>query len=149
MRKVQKEQVEKFVIILKNAHCEIIKFIENNEIESALDVLEQCYQGAIKIGTFIEDIEGKSFTTVGVLEKYCEIIFNIHKLVATTQGWNMSEIQSVLDKVYLSIEKSVCEDIKVKKEMIFLPYKAAMWDSLESVWKAAKDDPMCDAYASP
>ena len=149
MRKVQKEQVEKFVIILKNAHGEIIKFIENDEIEAALDVLEQCYQGAIKIGTFIEDIEGKGFVTVSVLEKYCEIIFNIHKLVATTQGWNIRDIQSVLEKIYSSFEKSVSEDIMVRKEVIFLPYKVAMWDSLESVWKAAKDDPMCDVYAIP
>ena len=149
MRKVQKEQVEKFVISLKNAHSEIIKFIENNEIESVLDVLEKCYQAAIKIGTFIENIEGKGFITVGVLEKYCEIIFNVHKLVATTRGWNMADIQSVLDKIYLSIEKSVSEDIKVRKEVIFLPYKVAMWDSLESVWKAANEDLECDTYVIP
>ena len=149
MRKVQKEQVEKFVTIIKNAHGEIIKFLVNSINEAALDVLEQCYQGAIKIGTFIEDIEGKGFVTVGILEKYCEIIYNIHKLVATTQGWNVNDIQQVLDKIYISIEKSVNEDIMVRKEVIFLPYKVAMWDSLESVWKAAKDDPMCDAYVIP
>ena len=79
MRKVQKEQIEKFVGIIKNAHNEIVKLIDNDKIEGALDVLEHCYQGAIKIGTFIEDIEGKGFATVGVLEKYCDIIFNIHK----------------------------------------------------------------------
>ena len=149
MRKVHKEQVDRFVATIKNAHNEIVKFIKNEKMESALDVLEQCYQGAIKIGTFIEDIEGKGFVTVGVLEKYCEIIYNIHKLVATTQGWNVNDIQKVLDKTYLSIEKSVNEDIKVRKEVIFLPYKVAMWDSLESVWKAAKDDPECDAYVIP
>ena len=149
MRKVQKEQVDRFVTIIKNAHNEIIKFIKNDKMESALDVLEQCYQGAIKIGTFIEDIEGKGFVTVGILEKYCEIIYNIHKLVATTQGWNVNDIQQVIDKIYISIEKSVSDDINVRKEVIFLPYKVAMWDSLESVWKAANDDPMCDAYVIP
>ena len=116
MRKVQKEQVEKFVTIIKNAHSEITKFLENDKNEAALDVLEQCYQGAIKIGTFIEDIEGKGFITVGILEKYCEVIYNIHKLVATTQGWNVNDICQILDKIYLSIEKSVSDDIIVKKE---------------------------------
>lgn len=30
-----------------------------------------------------------------------------------------------------------------------MPYKASMWDSLESVWKAADADPDCDAYVIP
>ena len=34
-------------------------------------------------------------------------------------------------------------------EAVFLPYKASMWDSLESVWKAADEDPDCDAYVIP
>ena len=36
--------------------------------------------------------------------------------------------------------------MKVRKEVVFLPYKASMWDSLESVWKAAEEDPDCVAY---
>lgn len=30
-----------------------------------------------------------------------------------------------------------------------MPYKASMWDSLESVWQAASEDPCCDAYVIP
>ncbi len=33
--------------------------------------------------------------------------------------------------------------------MVFLPYKASMWDSLESVWKAADEDEDTDAYVIP
>ena len=36
-----------------------------------------------------------------------------------------------------------------KKEVVFLPYKASMWDSLESVWQAAEEDGQCDAYVIP
>ena len=32
---------------------------------------------------------------------------------------------------------------------MFLPYKASMWDSMESVWMAARDDADCDAYVVP
>lgn len=38
---------------------------------------------------------------------------------------------------------------RVKKEIIFLPYKAAMWDSLESIWMAADADPDCIARVIP
>lgn len=33
-----------------------------------------------------------------------------------------------------------------KKEILFLPYKASMWDSLESVWQAAVDSEECEVY---
>ena len=32
---------------------------------------------------------------------------------------------------------------------VFLPYKVSMWDSMETVWKAADKDPDCDAYVVP
>ena len=38
----------------------------------------------------------------------------------------------------------------VKKEIVFLPYKASMWDSLESIWQAAVNDAEhCNAYVIP
>lgn len=38
----------------------------------------------------------------------------------------------------------------VKKEIVFLPYKASMWDSLESIWKAAYEDKeYCNTYVIP
>ena len=55
------------------------------------------------------------------------------------------ELQDALDKIRTSVEG----DITVRKEVVFLPYNASMWDSLESVWKAADEDPDCDAYVVP
>jgi hypothetical protein len=36
-----------------------------------------------------------------------------------------------------------------KTEIVFFPYKASMWDSLESIWLAAKDDPACKCFVVP
>ncbi|MBO6179961.1 MAG: CDP-glycerol glycerophosphotransferase family protein [Selenomonadaceae bacterium] len=42
------------------------------------------------------------------------------------------------------------EETGFKKDIVFLPYKASMWDSLESVWKAAaEDEEHCNAYVIP
>lgn len=54
-----------------------------------------------------------------------------------------------LRKTLIQAENSIKQDIKIRKEAVFLPYKASMWDSLESVWKAADEDPDCDAYVIP
>ena len=53
------------------------------------------------------------------------------------------------DKGHIRIANSIAHDVEVCREVVFLPYKASMWDSLESVWKAADEDPGCDAYVIP
>lgn len=48
-------------------------------------------------------------------------------------------------------EREIRKDEKkrARKEAVFLPYKASMWGSLESVWRAAEADPDCDTYVIP
>lgn len=42
------------------------------------------------------------------------------------------------------------DEKEVKKEILFLPYKASMWDSMESIWMAARDDQEhCNVYVMP
>ena len=49
---------------------------------------------------------------------------------------------------YLGTETE--KETHFKKEIVFLPYQASMWDSLESVWKAAYEDKEhCNAYVMP
>ena len=58
-------------------------------------------------------------------------------------------LQEALAQTLVLIKDSVQNDIEARTEVVFLPYKASMWDSLESVWKAADEDPNCDAYVIP
>lgn len=149
MRKAQKKQAEGFVNLLEEAHEEIVKSLVNNQFEIALDILEQCHEGAIQLGTLIEKAESVDCVTIGILEEYCEVVFNIHKQIATGEEINAAGIQKVLKKHYLHIENSVNNDIKVRKEILFLPYKVAMWDCLEPVWQKVKADLECDVYVMP
>lgn len=56
------------------------------------------------------------------------------------------KIQKQLTTLQNGIKYDMPED---RKEIVFLPYKASMWDSLESVWRVAEKDPDCDAYVIP
>lgn len=47
------------------------------------------------------------------------------------------------------LKKELNNESEVKLEILFLPYKASMWDALESIFRAAKDDPRCDCYVMP
>jgi len=40
-------------------------------------------------------------------------------------------------------------EVKTKREALFLPYKVSMWDSLESIYLAAKEDSNWNAFVMP
>lgn len=148
MRKMQKKQAEEFVKLLGQAHEEIKKKIEKKQYPDVSELLEQCQQGAIELGNLIEGSEGEGFVTVQLLTDYCELVYQIYEKIqngSTDALW----VYKRLRKSLLSIENSVRNDIKERKEIVFLPYKASMWDSLESVWRAADADENCDAYVIP
>jgi len=155
MRKLQKEQAEDLIKLLVQAHDEIKRNIERNNISTALGLLADCQGGARALGDLIEKAEGEGFATIPMLEKYCELIYQIHEelmqgqLTNTDKVYREERLSRELSQLLCKIESSVRNDIKIRREVVFLPYKASMWDSLESVWKAAGEDLDCDAYVIP
>ena len=85
--------------------------------------------------------------------KYVKLYDNLLRAVQNAMKDNsdiskgaLSLSEELLQRI---IDKTAAED-RFKKEIFFLPYQAAMWDSLESVWKAAYNDTEnCIAYVMP
>lgn len=149
MRKTQKSQAESFLALLKEAHDEIRQAVERNEYDLAMELLGQCQDGAIKLGEMIEDAEGEGFPTISLLEGYCEQVYRLYEEIGNGKSLDASRVFEVLQVELGGIEGSVRNEIRIRKEAVFLPYKASMWDSLESIWQAANEDPDCDAYVIP
>ena len=153
MRIAQKKQAEEFVELLGQAHEEIRNAIEKKNIPAAMSLLADCQDGAIALGDLIENAEGERAATIPLLESYCELVYGIHQsLGAEMEGAapvRADKTYKTLRQGHIRIVNSLTHDIKVRREVVFLPYKASMWDSLESVWKAADEDPECDAYVIP
>jgi len=84
-----------------------------------------------------------------LLEEYCEVAYQIHEELIQNKNVNTNKIYKLLRQKLIKAANSLKNNITVKKEAVFLPYKASMWDSLESVWKAADEDAYCDAYVIP
>ena len=147
MRKYLKKNILEVFQTIYEAHNQIKNLIEKKEFDTVQIVLADCQDAAVHIGTAIEDSEGEGFISVGFLEKYCEAVYEVS--INLSAGYDGNKAQILLDKNLLEAENSVKNDIKIKLEIVFLPYKASMWDSLESVWKATVDDPDYDAYVVP
>lgn len=149
MRSAQKKQAMEFVELLSRAHKEIRKAMEGKNQTAAMELLEQCQDGAIELGNMIEESEGEEFATVHLLEDYCELRYQFHEKKRLGISSNMGQDYKLMQKSLAQIINSIRKDIPVRLEVVFLPYKASMWDSLESVWKAADADENTDAYVIP
>ena len=148
MRKAQKQEVLEFIQSLYQAHEEIKEALNQNNRISAQNMLAECQEFATSLGESIERLEGEGHNTVSCVEGYCETLFHVYEELSS-DTYNETKIYKKLKKQLLKVENSAKNDITVRKEVVFLPYKASMWDSLESVWKAADADEQCDAYVVP
>ena len=83
-------------------------------------------------------------------EVYDGLIMAIKQILSGEAGKDAGEIVGLCKELLEHIMAETGKEEHFKKEMVFLPYKASMWDSLESVWRAAYEDKdNCLAYVIP
>ncbi len=148
MREWQKRELIDCVRSLEQAHQEIKEALNSHNYNLVQCMLGECQEFAITLGNTIESLNGKAHITVSYVEQYCELLYSIFQTLVNTKI-NESKVYKILKKQLLKIENSINNDISIRREVVFLPYKASMWDSLESVWIAAEADENCDAYVIP
>lgn len=148
MRIAQKQEVLACIDSLHKANEEIREALKQNDNFLAQNMLSQCQEFAVSLGENIEKLEGEGHATVSCLEEYCETLYRVYSETNSgTAGYN--RLYKMLRKQLLRVESSARHDIRAKREIVFLPYKASMWDSLESVWQAAEEDEDTDAWVIP
>lgn len=111
--------------------------------EEILCLLQECQELAISTGQFIEENIGEE-QTIHYLEEFCELLYQISLRPEQMEHYLKMGLD-LLGKARTRIEQLQMAPI----EIVFFPYKASMWDSLESIWKAADEDPECNAYVVP
>ncbi len=119
------------------------------DFDIAKNLLGQCQDGGYTLFDFVADIEGEEHSTLFIIKDYCDLVFQRHNELTTGENNNPNNIYKRLNKNLSQIEKSIKSDIVQKIEIAFLPYKASMWDSMESVWIAASEDPNCEVFVVP
>lgn len=147
MERCKKSDVLGLLTTMIKANDFVIKAIPAAP-EELTDVFVQCQEAALQIGSYVETFGEQYRSIVTLLEEYCE---NVYQMSIVTWNENMcrkwsKKIRKQLTELTNLLQQELPED---RKEVVFLPYKASMWDSLESVWKAADEDANTDAYVIP
>jgi len=151
--------IEELIDVLKSDQMQIL--LCNTEAEEETQehiniLLEELQKKAICVGEILEKeitenkCENKVKTEkelIGFLERYCELLYQIsvqnHQKSKVDLVW---QAESTLEQILCKIRTEISAD---KAEVFFLPYKASMWDSFESVWIAAKQDETCNVHVVP
>ena len=116
--------------------------------EAVANALSQCQEAAISIGNSIESKFSDKEDIIHLLENYCEELYQLSINIADSnlRIKQCKKINKTLLNVLNDIKHNLPED---KKEIVFFPYQASMWDSFESLWKKLIADVNCDVYVVP
>lgn len=114
---------------LDNINKQIEEIGHTQDMEAIREKLVDIQQAVIDMGGLIEKVKGEGTESVGSLEKFCDVIYEIY------QG-NDVDIEYEFNKVRKIIEKNIVE----KKEILILVSKASEWKYIENVWKKHKEE---------
>lgn len=145
MRKFVKDKLLKLIETLEEMNRLLEKIIVKKDIQHLREFLSDEQHAAIAIGEKIENEVESQHETVALLEAYCEELWNMsQKKKRKELEYCLKQLQERMRDIKISIQN--CSE---QYQILFLPYKASMWDCMESVWKAAKEDPDCVCYVVP
>lgn len=146
VKRNEKKRFLQIAALLKRANENVYLGFGQNTDAMMLDALSQSQETALLLGNGLE-AAGKE-DLVPLLEAYCEDLYGMsQKLHSKKQMTGLyKKIKKELTLLYNRMEAEIETE---RLCFVFLPYKVSMWDTMESVWRAADQDPDCDAYVVP
>lgn len=144
-----KEISVNIVNLLEEAHEKISSSADSEDWNSVIVLLEDCQDGAIAFGEKVEQVKGMGTQLVLSLEKYCEDLYFMHEAILDAGSIEISSMEETLKQDFVQIKKHNRQEIVERREVVFVPYQASYWNSMDSVWEAACQDEKCDVYVVP
>ncbi len=152
LSRVKKKELLATVDLLIKANASAMEIIEKGQagIERLLATGQEL---AITLGGKIEARECDSADDAGseivhTLEEYCETLYQLS--VSGGDRQRCRKLGKLMNKQLLSARQGIQYRLPDdKREIAFFPYKASMWDSLESFWLEAREREDCEAYVVP
>ena len=140
----------------RSTQKELIKLmVQLNEMWPQLDLSNPEQQNMVLdiLNTISTDCQ-KDFSKANA-GRYADTLDSLGQVIKMTDWQHMgreelAQCVSLCQDIILQVVNNLRNEKELKKDIVFLPYKASMWDSLESVWKAANEDKEhCNTYVIP
>ena len=146
MRKRKKEQLLSLLQSYEEVHSTLRSFIAEGREKEATSLLVLCQEGMEKIEGEVRANLAEAGGLTELFLQYQEALFRTYQALSIAES-GMEFLQKA-ESVYFQIKDGI-EKTAVHSLILFLPYKASMWDSMESIYLAARKDPSCEALVMP
>lgn len=142
MNKYNRTKHLNIIQLLEEAAFATARLLQEGRVQEVPQLLADSQDAAIALGSHIERLYGMQTQTVATLGQYCNALYQVSVAMDEASLISLAESIEQIQSIYNA-------EFPEKKEVVFMPYNASMWDSLESVWMAARDDEGCEAYVVP
>ena len=134
-----RKQIQKTVLAALKEIYQNLQPESNEELISNLQTIKGIFQEGLSANRFkfyAELIDG--------------IILAVNQFSQESNDSAKQEMFALSKDLLKYVFTELSKEKEIKLDIVFLPYKASMWDSLESIWKAAAEDKEhCNAYVIP
>ncbi|KRM86269.1 CDP-glycerol--poly(glycerophosphate) glycerophosphotransferase [Liquorilactobacillus vini] len=135
---------KKKILDLLNATVDMVALLEQEiNLNSAL---ANCMKA---IEVVADSIEGELDSKFDTVFDDLQVVHDTLQLIYQQRVALNLDITQKLQLMVVSIRDDLNQAIPVKLNIAFMPYKVTMWDSLASIYEAAKKDPACVAKVIP
>lgn len=137
------KHTQRKLIELIDTIAEAVNHSINALLSQALDLTVDCYEATIALSSNFDTL---SKERQGIYKPLIQsLLDNIVVLNnCFDDGKNAETEFKLIISLIADIRNKLLNEPDVKKEIVFLPYKASMWDSFDTIWRAAKNDPYCN-----
>lgn len=148
MKRLKKRELLSPVGTLEKANLAIGRNGGGISKEDAVNMLAECQEVALFLGNYLETLGEEASFLVRILEEYCEELYRMS--LVTGNASECRKKSKKVKKLLIQLREGIRYQLPAdRKVIVFLPYKASMWDSMESVWRAASEDESCEVYVVP
>lgn len=149
LRENVKIQAKDILEDIRRIHLKSDSALECGDNMAVPPLLVKCQNQALFIGNLIEKLQGEECEAVRLLERYCENIYKVYELLSTENNEAAVRLWKDTAGLFEEIVDCVYRSVINRREVVFLPYKASMWDSFDGLWREAVEAGDCDVYVIP
>ena len=160
MRKNKKIKLLSLLESYGEAHSTIRNLIIQEKHSQAVSLMALCQEGIDKIEQdCLRELDRIKKDEKDGLKNLSELCMNYQKaLFLSSECISGDEFEVHKDEAFVYLDEAerisqsveeIIRNIPLHSQILFLPYKASMWDSMESVYLAAVKDPSCEALVMP
>lgn len=142
--------VLEYVDVLLKANAEIVNLLVQEQYDQVLDMLEQLQTLSLQLENKIEAEQMDAPKTITCLEQYCEKVYEMYCLLTGTAASevDIEGLFECMQTLLENVEINAKDELKRTKTIVFLPFKASAWNTMEKTWKTAVEEG-ADVYVIP